>query len=191
MKCITNVEINKIKWGYMKKELKRTYLVQRLQTPLSFEKIGLKDNPFTFGGGLKNGGLSNDAMDVLRSIFSFDYMGSAEFEWGAIPQSLTNIVENLIHYSAHSIEINKVPVYIICNTEQYDLVEQRVRELAVEQKLTLKEYCGLELCIIDILKNRPYRFVGWLELNNDFMFFVDKEVFKNVVNLFLMEWHAK
>lgn len=59
------------------KELKQTYLVQRLNRPTNGY-----DNPFSFGGGLKNGGLSEDAMKLLRPIFSFDYMGSAEFEFG-------------------------------------------------------------------------------------------------------------
>jgi len=53
--------------------MKDTYLVQRLNKPVSNTGMEM----FSFGGGLKNGGLSGDAMKLLRPIFSFDYMGSS------------------------------------------------------------------------------------------------------------------
>ena len=74
------------------KEMKRTYLIQRLEKPRTLKIAGveLKDNPFSFGGGLRNGGLSKDATDLLRPLFSFDYMGAAEFEFGAVPEALSS-----------------------------------------------------------------------------------------------------
>lgn len=68
-----------------------SYLIQRLQTPQDYGKF--KDNPFNFGGGLKNGGLSEDAMKLLRPIFSFDYMGAAEYEFGEVPRAMQKVAK--------------------------------------------------------------------------------------------------
>lgn len=74
-------------------EMKRTWLVQRLRKPYNHPAFGA-DNPFSFGGGLRNGGLNDEAMGLLRGIFSFDYMGAAEFEFGAIPQAFDRLRES-------------------------------------------------------------------------------------------------
>lgn len=60
-------------------ELEQTWLIQRLNKPYPRkDSIG---EIFSFGGGLKNGGLSDNAMALLRPIFSFEYMGAAEFDY--------------------------------------------------------------------------------------------------------------
>ncbi|KKL26470.1 hypothetical protein LCGC14_2394990, partial [marine sediment metagenome] len=76
--------------------MQRTYLIQRLHKP---HQIGGNEdfkklvNCFSFGGGLKDGGLSDEAMKLIIKIWRFDYMGSAEFEWGAVPESLSNVFQ--------------------------------------------------------------------------------------------------
>lgn len=75
-------------------EMKRTWLIQRLREPRQTSTGPLSgDNPFAFGGGFRNGGLSSEAMDLLRPIFSFDYMGAAEFEFGAVPKAFSRILD--------------------------------------------------------------------------------------------------
>jgi hypothetical protein len=70
--------------------MKDSYLIQRLHKPESWRIKGkVLDNAFSFGGGLKNGGLTTKALDLLRDIFSFDYMCAAEFEFGAVPAALS------------------------------------------------------------------------------------------------------
>ncbi|KKS64951.1 MAG: hypothetical protein UV32_C0003G0012 [Candidatus Collierbacteria bacterium GW2011_GWF2_42_51] len=71
----------------LRDHMRCTRLIQRLEKPIG------RASPFSFGGGLKNGGLSKEAMDVLGDIFNFDYMGSSEFEWGAVPAALNFIAE--------------------------------------------------------------------------------------------------
>jgi hypothetical protein len=77
-----------------------SYLIQRLEEPWG-GMAQFKDNPFSFGGGLRNGGLSQEAMDLIRGIWSFDYMGSAEFEFGAVPEAL-NAIANCTTLEAFS-----------------------------------------------------------------------------------------
>lgn len=67
--------------------MKNVYYVQRL---LSAGDIP----PFAFGGGKVNGGISPDVMKLLNKVFSFDYMGSAEFEWGAVPTAIKSLFTN-------------------------------------------------------------------------------------------------
>lgn len=168
----------------MKKELKNTWLVQRLCKPYNTEKVTLAES-FAFGGGLKNGGLSDEAMKLLRPIFSFDYMGSAEFEFGEVPKCFQVIAKNIKQYSAYEIEINKIPVFVISDKETIDSVNARIKKLA-KDKLGLKERSGFPaaLGLDKWSKKENCRYIGWLELDNRFMFFTNKEAFERTANLF-------
>lgn len=161
-------------------ELNSTYLVQRLNAP----HVGY-DNPFSFGGGLSNGGLSENAMELLRPIFSFDYMGSAEFEFGAIPKFFQKVAKNIKVYSTHEIVINKMPVYIICETAKNELINERINELAIN-KIMCKERTSFPqaLGLDKYTKKENCRTFGWIELNNDFMFFVNKDAADKTAQLF-------
>lgn len=63
------------------------FLIQRLVEPRKDANPIIGSNPFVFGGGLKNGGLSDEATKLLDPLFGYDYMGSAEFEFGALPKA--------------------------------------------------------------------------------------------------------
>ena len=90
-------------------ELRSTYLVQRLKKPYK----GNADNPFNFGGGLLRGGMNEEAYRALNQIFTFDYMGSAEFEFGAVPKAIDVIAEGFAKGDGVTgkIEIEGVPIY--------------------------------------------------------------------------------
>lgn len=160
--------------------MKRIYYVQRLN------KSHGSVNPFSFGGGYVNGGISDDAMDILTQIFSFDYMGSAEFEWGAVPTALDSIAklrseEKLVNYTLDD------KVYVICPKEiQEDLNVWLRKAMKDEPDERLKEYLGLARG----LKQDEPRTLGWLKIERDkscdepFLFFIDKEMYKNVCELF-------
>lgn len=169
----------------LRKEMINSYLIQRLHKPHTF-KIGgivIGDNPFSFGGGLKNGGLSNDAMKILRTIFTFDYMGSAEFEWGAVPEALRFIAEQSEKSNIVTGElniINEYKVYYVSPKEYEEEVKTRIYKLMEDEykNFHLKERCGLNKYFTSD-NEWDKRNVGWLELDNGFAFFVDKEMFDN------------
>jgi len=198
-----------------RKMMNRSCLIQRLKKPLVIREEN-KDtplaklamaNPFAFGGGLVNGGLSKEAMEVLRKIFSFDYMGAAEFEWGAVPEALGIIVapENLKKTVAFEVEIpwsvkewnektnrrrtkkGKGIVYIICQKEWREEVIDRIQHYAKDDQ----GYYGKGECrthervrLQDTLSGNEYGdCVGWLELDNGYMFFTDEEMFKKTCTL--------
>lgn len=189
--------------------LRETYLIQRLEKPWDHPGILGADNPFSFGGGYVNGGLSKDAMALLRPIFGFEYMGSAEFEFGAVPEALTVVAKQadagtLVAFS-FDIALSDVQgswrepkgykppkgekrtVYVLCRDEWAAEVETRIREIAKKgHGYRLKESANLS----DVLRPDPTpdryerRTGGWLELNNGFLFFTDEAMWKATADLF-------
>lgn len=159
--------------------MKSSYLIQRLNSPP--RRVAQIDNPFSFGGGLRNGGLSEEAMGLLRSIFSFDYMGAAEFEWGAVPKALNQI-------AAASLVSFEVPtpvgiVYVIAPGDCRDEVERRVDAFASTEPPRTMEWVGLR----DALTSDDPRTRGWLEIDNGYFFFVDAEMHAKTAALFGIE----
>lgn len=168
------------------KPLQQTYLIQRLNEPYNVEnKLSALGSAFSFGGGLKNGGLSSDAMKLLSPIFSFDYMGSSEFEWGAVPKCLESIAKRIKDYSAHQTTINKTKIFVICIDEQKVEIDLLLKELA-KNKIHLKEYSniGEAVGLNPRYKKEDCRTIGWLELDNNFMFFTQKQAFEKTAELF-------
>jgi hypothetical protein len=180
--------------------MRRSWLVQRLQKPRGGWG-DLPDNPFSFGGGLRNGGLSEQAMGALRGIFAFDYMGSAEFESGAVPKALQSIASNHRGLVAGSFSIpladvapdwrdrDPAPqgdgtVYFICQKAHAPEVERRARNWATEgYRAHLKEPTRINATL------RPSSeyddgAVGWLELDNGFFLFTDHAMWSQTATLF-------
>lgn len=174
-----------------------SYLIQRLQKPLG--RPG--DNPFSFGGGLRNGGLSDEAMGLLRGIFSFDYMGSAEFEFGAVPGALRDIAEkadDLIGWEL-VIPLAKVTkgwndksltapkgdgtVYVLSRSQDRDEIAERIYGLATDRSIRLKESALLDHALRPV-DEWDGRTCGWLELDNGFFFFTDREMWEKTAALF-------
>jgi hypothetical protein len=175
-------------------EMKRTRLIQRLNKPVK------RINPFSFGGGYKNGGMSDKAMDLVKVHFSFDYMGASEFEWGAVPEALA-VLNEAKEKAAFSFEVkgedigqsrwgrekavfpDVSTIYVVCNKDIKEGVEAKIRQiLKDEQSADLKEATCLTYTL-DTQKEDK-RTCGWLELENGFFFFTDKEMWEGTSKLF-------
>ena len=162
--------------------MKRTWLIQRLNKPNNiFKKMGFKSNPFEFGGGYLRGGLDEKAYDMLNQFISFEYMGSSEFEWGALPDALRNILDYIKKrdYANGLIKHNGKDIYVLCKESEKQKVSEIIGQLLKdERQLHLKELCGLK----DALEGKK-EYVGWIELDNGFMFFIDKTTYNGVMGL--------
>jgi hypothetical protein len=201
-----------------------TYLIQRLKKPFPQPKTEstagklLRDNPFCFGGGLKNGGLSDKAMCILREIFSFDYMGAAEYEFGAVPEALSKMTEakDLI---AKELKVMAKPndmdfrqqfgrkkgdkkvvlpkpgkrtVYCIASDELLSHAEGIIELCAKDGRPAgIIDFVGLQTSLFakELVESGVYKddfnlAVGWLELDNGFMFFTDHEMFRKCCVIF-------
>lgn len=73
---------------------KKPWLIQRVEAPRTTKGNGLDlSEVFSFGGGLARGGLSKEASALISKLWSWDYMGASEYEWGAVPAALNAMVK--------------------------------------------------------------------------------------------------
>jgi len=123
-------------------EWKKPYLVQRLCKPHGSIVL----NKMSFGC-VQGGRLFDEAFKLLKDIWSFDYMGAAEYEFGDVPQALAKLVDlrNSKNYFSGYVKVKGEPVnfdkdgrkiyahrnightierevYIFCNKEHKDLI---------------------------------------------------------------------
>lgn len=173
--------------------LRLTTLVQRLNTPQP-------------GKHLRSYGLIKEVQEILSPIFSIDYMGDANFELGAIPQTLQKIAdqsaENKIiaqTYTAtvqpNEFEINMrnyqqadVTFYMLGTQETMERAKQTIdsealAEAAKNENVQLHESSKLH----ETLSPKEIKTEGWLELNNGFMFFSNYDMFAKTAELFQVE----
>ena len=158
--------------------MKSSYLVQRL-TRREQSTIA---SAFSFGGGLRNGGLSNEAMDLLP--FRFDYMGSAEFEYGAVPKTLQAMAgHDLI---AGVTDTEQGSVLYICDSAHEDEVIDRIAEWA---ESPYGSHTKEAVLLHQALAGGRYadHVIGWLELDNGFSFFIDEDVWRRTCAVFGVE----
>ncbi|GAA1436434.1 hypothetical protein GCM10009616_36200 [Microlunatus lacustris] len=184
--------------------MKRSWLVQRLQKPIE-GRHGELVNAFAFGGGYKNGGLSDEAMTYLRPILRFDYMGSAEFEFGAVPEAFQRVARyasgGSLKASTLSIPLHlakpgwRVPkgapkptgeavIYVLCNDDDTEGIHERIDEWATGRE-QLKETTRLSAVLLPAEREewQPDT-CGWFELDNGFLFFTDRDMWQQVCTLF-------
>lgn len=198
----------------------RTYLVQRLTLPWNSTTgaglLGSVDNPFSFGGGYKNGGLSDTAMSMLRPCFGFDYMGSAEYEFGAVPEALTKVAKQADDgtLAAWTFEVDlatthrgwgnsakdatgMVTVYALGYQSAKDSITARIQWIATEGQDNKTDW-GYGRGPVQFkemarfgatLRGDEYtdRNGGWLELNNGFLFFSDEQMWARTSAVFGVE----
>jgi hypothetical protein len=66
----------------------------------------------------------------IDALVEFDYMGSSEFEWGALPKSLRAIRENIDQYTVQNMVLNGVEFTILATHTQFDEIALYMSRLA-------------------------------------------------------------
>jgi hypothetical protein len=171
------------------------YLIQHLEQPQG------RDNPFAFGGGLLNGGFTPEAFALLKPIFSFTYMGAAEFEFGALPTTFhflysqarnptgQGLVTGEIKFTGKSrakryLEIKGKSVYYICPTSYETQVREYITSMAIDNCVYhMKSYTGLHYTLAGITSKS----CGWIEIRSGYMFFTDYTMYTKTKQLFGLE----
>jgi hypothetical protein len=152
--------------------MKNTFLIQRLLCP---RNQGVVFNRMAFGGGGEQ--FSEGERPKLAQICTFDYMGAAEFEYGAVPEALDKMREGrLVSFSK---TINKKEVYILCQVGDEKEVSRRL-ELLAKDEIRLKEPSSFDW----VISGMGARVHGWLELDNGFLFTVDENMMNGFMNFF-------
>lgn len=102
----------------------------------------------------------------IDSILDFDYMGSAEFEFGALPQGLKRIRDNIHDYHLFEYVINNKKIAVFCKKENKHEICIIINGLA-DNKFYLKEYCDL---FYYTKEKDAIRSDFWWDIGNDYMF---------------------
>ncbi len=160
--------------------MNQTYLIQRLEKPTGVISV------FDFGCGLPNGGLSRQAANAVSSIFRFSYMGSAQFEWGAVPAALAFITEQA--NAGAMVAGSHLDVFYIC-PKTYEVGVKTVIQnlLSDEYSMRLLDPCYLSTSVQAMKAEKAVYSVGWLELDNGYFFFIDETMFESTKKFFGMK----
>ena len=162
------------------------WLVQRCSMPKEFI------NPF--GNNiteLKDGA----AQKALSKVISTDYMGAAEYEWGAFPERLAKFWKlgsaNDLGY--HSVFLPQTFAfdrwYVVCHWEKITEVQEALIELV--KKSVKKDDYWSEVSKGDhasfrrvlLQEDDGYDTKGWISMKHNIAWFVDEEMAKGFFHL--------
>lgn len=122
-------------------------------------------------------------------------MGAAEFEFGALPESFERIKKNLNTYIFDKVNVTAIQndysgqrkkkikknqdVFYFCLKDNEIEVKELLKNFAdsVKHSYSSKEWIYLSESII----KEDSRIVGWHDIENDFLFFIDKQMFENFI----------
>lgn len=143
--------------------------------------------------------------DVIAQLWNFDLMGNARFEFGAVPDALDKISTYVLKddittktikipykyvniWGDHSVKEGKGEIYIICRKPHLGEVIKRIKKYARNQRPNMCKTAERVMLSGSMAKDEvEKRYIGWLELNNGYMFFVDKKMYENTCKLFGIE----
>lgn len=127
---------------------------------------------------VQRGTFKNHIQTVTKrsDLINFDYMGSAEFECGALPQSTIRMLTNIQFY-----DIISFPQYVNFAGEELKVygpkmfishIKEILDNLALDT-IHLKEYCGLSEYLQSQTGDQLPNF--WWDIENDFYIFFGEE----------------
>lgn len=191
-------------------DLRPSWLIQRLNAPSAPPVSDLErfDQSLRMG---KGAGLPKEAFGLVGQLFDFDYMGAAEFEFGAVPEALVRIARRARAYVAFEVEVplravaapepyedklgsgasdpgdGAARIYVLCEAAHRRDVAERIRGWATERyNCDLKEPTRLAASLRPG-SERDRRICGWLELDNAFFFTTSVAMWDAVATFFAIE----
>jgi hypothetical protein len=112
----------------------------------------------------------------IDSIVEFDYMGSSEFEYGALPESLNKIRENISEYAYLDVPLKGKVISVCCKDSQKSEILTYLTELS-DSKFRLQEYSDFDTYI-----NPSQYFKSntdfWWDIQNNLMFWRKNQEFE-------------
>ena len=150
-----------------------THLIQRLIAPTVY-------SPFAFGGGLTNGGFSEEAIQILKKHFSFDYMGSSEFEFGGVPEGFEKLTQDEDLAVRRAVDVTtreglQSDLFLLCSESKVDEFERLIRRIAKgDPSVSLKEPAMIDRMIKDKGKVK-HPIIGGIDIINGAMYFLEEQ----------------
>lgn len=129
--------------------------------------------------------ITKPAIVGIDSLVDLHYMGSAEFEFGALPQSLHRVVNHLDTYEIVKtgiVNFENAQLFLICKPTDAEELTAILLTLRDEKPYRLKENIGLDANLSGKEKADSYWFFDfWWDVENDYFFVVGKENAKKVM----------
>lgn len=172
-----------------------SYLIQRFVRPA---EEATKEMFAKLDRNLLPDGKYNESMrEVLRHIVKLDYMGSAEFEFGSVPESIKAMLKNRSNLGVDTVTITydakswapeevaqrsgKRTLYIIGDKSDLPEIKQRIIDLAGD-KIQCKEVTYISKSCAELGYGAAVR--GWQDIDNHFMFFKSMKMFNEFRRFF-------
>ena len=121
---------------------------------------------------------NKDEITGIDSLISWDYMGSAEFEFGALPQSLGRIISSWGKYEAVETPLeNKdgIKIMLLCPKDKSQESIQCVIDVSQKKHRTKESVHLQEYLEGKNKKDSYYRANFWWDIENDWMACPGKE----------------
>ncbi len=132
----------------------------------------------------------SDRQKGIDRLLDWDYMGSSEFECGALPASSKRVKADVDKYKMYDYTFKKHPtksVTVYCKPADENQINGFLEELS-ENKIRLMERCDLPAYFKDDDGYRHNDF--WWDIENDWMFWKQNEDFSIKFQGALMENNA-
>jgi hypothetical protein len=126
-----------------------------------------------------------NGVEGIDSLINFDYMGSAEFEFGALPKALNRIIENWNDLKIVGTGIRdkgKRELFVICNKNKEKEVLECVKHVS-QNAYGYKEWCDMGWALGTIKRgfgSINIRNDFWWDIENDWMTCVSSDRIKQV-----------
>lgn len=120
---------------------------------------------------------NSDAIGIDR-LLNFDYMGSAEFEFGALPKSLKRVRENISDYVQFNYSFQDYTdktITVLCKKEYEKYHVPAILEKLAIREIRLKHYIDLPEWLRG---NETYHKTDfWWDIENDWFFWKQNDEF--------------
>lgn len=97
-------------------------------------------------GSFRDVKAATEFFDRSSGLIDLDYMGAAEFEWGAIPKAYRRIMGQYEKYSLHITDLvttGGVPFCLYCMDDKYEQILDEIK-VYLEKPYQLKEHTNME-----------------------------------------------
>ena len=123
-----------------------------------------------------------EGREGIDGILKFDYMGSAEFEWGALPKSLKRIRAYFKEYTYLHISMPKgIVITVLCKEtdEPFTEMSEYLNGL-MGREFRLKEYSDFDTLFCESKSEyaRKNQTDFWWDIENDLMFWKKNDKFE-------------
>ena len=178
-----------------------TYLLQRLKKPVNEKR-------YSIGRAFSKVSMSEEAWEITKELCEFDYMGAAEYEFGTINTTMHSLAaaaqrEGLSSFSfvmrPQDRKLNtsrqrkqpklrfpapkSVRVMGICQTYRLAEIREHTKSLCSDEYKHNFKRGPLINSALDPIEDWETDLRGWIDLDNDYMFFCDEDMWRGFCSL--------